>query len=136
MTSLLRLGEMLILLAFLCACGGGEKAPDAAVMSRGKGVYTTHCLSCHQADGYGVPNLNPPLAETDWVSGDKVRLIGVLLNGLEGAVDIEGETYNNAMASHSFLSDADIAAVLSFIRNSFGNEASAVSAEEVRAQRP
>ena len=86
------------------------------------------------ADGLGVDGMNPPLAKTDYVLGDKTRLTNVLLNGLQG-VDIGGEQYHGVMPAQATLSDAQIAAVLTYVRNSFGNKASAVSAAEVKAVR-
>jgi mono/diheme cytochrome c family protein len=100
----------------------------------GAAIYKQYCLTCHQADGGGVPNLNPPLSGTDWVVGDKNRLIGVLLNGLQNA-EIEGETYDNVMPAHDFLTDQQIADVLTYIRTNFGNKAPAITAEEVKARR-
>lgn len=105
-------------------------------MAAGKAVYDQYCKVCHMVNGSGVPNLNPPLKDTDWVTGDKERLIGVVLNGLSDPIEINGETFQNAMAPHNFLSDEQIAGVLTYIRNSFGNEASEVTAAEVAAVRP
>ena len=102
--------------------------------SSGQLIYEQNCLTCHQANGSGVPNLNPPLRETDWVLGDKNRLINVLLKGLQGQ-EIEGDVYDNAMPAHDFLTDNQIADVLTYIRNSFGNKASAVTADEVKTVR-
>ena len=100
----------------------------------GQAVFEQHCLVCHQANGSGVPNLNPPLRGTDWVLGDKTRLINVLLKGLQGQ-EIEGDMYDNAMPAHDFLDDTKIADVLTYIRSNFGNKADAVKAEEVKAVR-
>ncbi|MFP4091176.1 MAG: c-type cytochrome, partial [Cyclobacteriaceae bacterium] len=77
----------------------------------------------------------PPLKETDWVQGDKEKLISIVLNGLQGPITVNGEQYNNVMTPHNFLSDDEVAAVLTFVRNSFGNNASEVMAEEVAALR-
>jgi mono/diheme cytochrome c family protein len=87
------------------------------------------------ADGNGVPGLNPPLAKTDWVTGDKKRLINVILKGLNDPIEVNGEEYANPMPAQEFLSDQEIADVLTYIRASFGNKASAVTAAEVKAQR-
>ena len=111
------------------------KAPAAgSALLKGKSVYTQYCLSCHQADGGGVDGLNPPLGKTDYVLGDKPRLIKVLLNGLLG-VDINGEEYHNVMPAQDQLSDQQMADVLTYVRNNFGNKASAVTAAEVKAVR-
>jgi mono/diheme cytochrome c family protein len=109
--------------------------PLAASMERGKKVYQTYCLPCHQADGSGVPRLNPPLIKTSFVLGDKKLLIGIVLHGLDQEVEIDGEVYSNVMASHDFLKDEEIADVLTYVRNSFGNKAPAVKPAEVAAVR-
>lgn len=106
-----------------------------ASMERGKKTYNTYCLSCHQADGSGVPGLNPPLIKTTWVLGDKKRLINIVLKGMNEPIEIEGDTYENVMAPHAFLKDDQVADVLNYVRNSFGNKASIVTAAEVKAVR-
>lgn len=108
--------------------------PAVTVKLPGQAIYEQYCLACHQANGSGVPNLNPPLRGTDWVLGDKTRLINVLLKGLQGQ-EIEGEVYDNAMPAHDFLNDTQIADVLTYIRSNFGNKADAVKADEVKAVR-
>ncbi|ACU02674.1 MULTISPECIES: c-type cytochrome [Pedobacter] len=107
----------------------------AAVMANGKKIYNKYCLACHMADGAGVPNMNPPLSKTSYVLGDKTRLIKVILNGLATGEEIDGETYTNVMPAHNFLTDQEIADVLSFVRNSFENKAAAISMQEVKAIR-
>jgi glucose/arabinose dehydrogenase/mono/diheme cytochrome c family protein len=105
-----------------------------ASYTAGEAVYTQNCIVCHLADGGGVQNLNAPLVKTDYVLGSKSRLINIILKGMQG-VDINGEKYSNVMPSHSFLNDTQIADVLTYIRNSFGNKASAVTISEVAALR-
>ena len=107
---------------------------SAATLLQGKSIYTQYCLSCHMADGLGVDGMNPPLAKTDYVLGDKTRLTKVLLNGLQG-VDINGEEYRGVMPSQDYLNDQQMADVLTYVRNTFGNKASAVTAAEVKAVR-
>lgn len=87
------------------------------------------------ADGGGVANMNPSLIQSSYVLGDKPKIISVLLNGLSH-VEIDGDNYQNVMPSHSFLSDRQIADVLTYVRNSFGNKASQISEKEVKALRP
>ncbi|MGY4385748.1 glucose/arabinose dehydrogenase/mono/diheme cytochrome c family protein [Pedobacter sp. UYP24] len=96
----------------------------------GSAIYTKNCAACHMVDGGGVQDLNAPLIKTDYVLGNKTRLIKVLLKGLKG-VEINGEKYSNVMPSHSFLTDKQIADVLTYVRNSFGNKAGAVTRSEV-----
>lgn len=107
----------------------------AASIVRGQQVYTQYCLSCHQTDGGGVPDMNPPLSKTTYVLGDNRKLIKVILNGFTQNVDIDGESYSNNMPPHNFLTDQQIADVLNYVRNNFGNKASAVTMTQVKAVR-
>lgn len=101
----------------------------------GKKVFKKYCISCHQADGSGVPNMNPPLIKTSYVLGDKEKLVNIVLNGLKN-VDIDDQSYNNPMpALGTVLKDQQIADVLTYVRNSFGNKASAITAAEVKEVR-
>jgi mono/diheme cytochrome c family protein len=104
-------------------------------MERGKKVYDKYCITCHMQDGAGIPGLNPPLIKTTYVIGDKKIIIGIILKGLEGEVEIDGEYFQNAMAPHDYLSDEQIADVATFVRNSFGNKASPVFSKEVKSLR-
>ena len=78
--------------------------------------------------------MNPPLTKTSWVLGNKSRIISVVLNGLSRQ-KIDGETYTNVMPGYNFLNDKQVADLLTFVRNSFGNKASAVTPAEVKATR-
>ena len=134
--------SLLILLGgFTGAWAQAKKAPAVAKSSakpsvaKGKIIYTTYCLSCHQADGGGVPNMNPPLVKTSYVLGDKKKLVTILLKGFNEEVEINGATYSNPMPAFDFLKDEDIANVLSFVRSSFGNKAAPVTPAEVKKQR-
>ena len=106
-----------------------------AVLDRGKEVYLMNCLACHQADGSGVPNLNPTLVKTKWVLGSKAVLVHQILKGSQGQIEIDGDTFNNAMPPLPHLTDQQIADVLTYVRNSFGNKASVVTPAEVKAIR-
>lgn len=106
-----------------------------ASIERGHAIYKKECMSCHQEDGGGVPHLNPPLNENQDINNDKKKIISIVLKGMSDRVPIEGEYYSNSMASHAYLSNQEIADVLSYIRNSFGNNASPITADEVKAVR-
>jgi mono/diheme cytochrome c family protein len=106
-----------------------------AVMERGKEVYLMNCLACHQTDGSGVPNLNPTLVKTQWVLGSKAVLVHQIIKGSQGKIEIDGETFNNAMPPLPHLTDQQIADVLTYVRNSFGNKASVVTPAEVKVIR-
>ena len=104
---------------------------DVTVTDPGAVTYMTYCSACHQKDGKGDDNRFPPLDHSEWVIGDKERLIDLTLNGMEGPIKVKGESYAGLMPQHSFLSDEQVAAVLTYIRSSFGNDASAVEPAEV-----
>ena len=131
-----------------CSSSGGQENADAVassepvqqepasaemtqVMEKGKTVYGQYCIACHQADGKGVAGAFPPLTQTEWVEGDKTELISLVINGMQGPITVKGEQYNNVMPPHGFLSDEDIAAVLTYVRQSFGNNASEITIAEV-----
>lgn len=101
----------------------------------GEKVYKQFCISCHQTDGGGVPNMNPPLIKTEYVLGEKERLIKIVLHGLNENIEIDGEYFTNPMPALNVLKDQQIADVLTYVRNSFGNKASAITAAEVKAVR-
>ena len=111
-----------------------EKSPANVAVVNGSTVYQTNCSSCHGADGKGSPGAFPPLAGNPFVTGDPARVIHVVKNGLTGPVKIGSQTYNGAMPAWAgTLKTEQIAAVVTFIRNSFGNKASVVTAGEVAA---
>ena len=109
---------------------------EAEVAVSGAQVYSSRCANCHQSNGQGVSGAFPPLDGTDWVTGDKGRIVRILLHGMQGEVDVQGVTYNGVMpAWGSQLSDAEIAAVITHVRQSWSNSASEVVADEVRRVR-
>lgn len=97
------------------------------------------CFTCHQPNGQGIAGQFPPLADSDWVLGDKERLIKISIYGLMGEIEVNGVKYNNVMVPPGIppgsLTDNQIADVLTYIRNDWGNSASSVSAEEVATVR-
>lgn len=101
------------------------------VVAGGEQVYSMYCGTCHQRNGLGASGRFPSLSKTPFVTGDKKRLINIVLNGLEGRIEVNGETFDGAMPQHSFLTNEEVANVLTYIRENFGNKASAVSADEV-----
>ena len=104
-------------------------------IAEGKKVFSKYCISCHQADGGGVPYLNPPLIKTSYVLGNKDSLIHIILHGLNQNIEIEDQVFTNPMPALNILKDQEIADVLTYVRNSFGNKASAVMPAEVKAMR-
>lgn len=112
-----------------------EIPADNSVQEEGAAIYKQYCVTCHQANGGGVPNLNPPLKQTQYVLGDKERLIGILLNGSSEGLEIKGKVYSNNMPAFDYLNDQQIAHVLTYVRSNFGNDAEAVKPGEVQAMR-
>ena len=132
---------LLCIPVFLVAQSGREgnhcavkKSPYRVSMDSGKVVYKKQCLSCHQEDGLGVSDVNPPL-NVKVVTGDKTKLIGIIISGQNTHEELNGKTYQNTMPANPDIKDHEIADVLTYIRNSFGNKASAVKESEVKLTR-
>ncbi len=116
---------------FSISCISQTETPSPEVLAAGKKVYEANCLVCHQKDGSGVPRLNAPLIKSKIVQGDKKKLIRLILLGSEKA-GIRNDAYSNPMPAQPQLTDAEIATVLTYVRNSFGNKATSISAAEVK----
>ncbi len=109
------------------------------VLDAGAQVYQTYCIACHQGDGKGDGSRFPPVASTRWVSGDPKRLIAVVLHGLQGEIQVEGQTFNGVMPANGFLTDEQVAQLLTYLRQNFGNYAAGIKpgdVAEVRANPP
>src|SRR6478736_9413605 len=102
----------------------------------GKVVYSTTCAACHQATGEGVEGTYPPLANSEIVNGDENKVIRIVLNGLTGPVEVAGETYSGMMPPWGgVLKDPEIAAVLTYVRSTWGNKGAPITASKVAAIR-
>jgi len=110
-------------------------AAGASTAINGKQLYGAKCVACHQASGLGVAGVFPPLAGAEWVLGSEKVLVSILLHGVQGELVVKGNTYNGVMPAFGTLSDEEIAAVLSYIRSDWGNQAAAITAATVKAQR-
>jgi len=111
--------------------------PAAATGGKVSGaeVYNT-CAACHQPNGQGMPGSWPPLAGSEWVINNPEVPIRIVLHGLHGEISVKGQSYNNVMqAWGETFSDEQIAAVVTYARSSWGNSASAVTAEQVKKVR-
>lgn len=107
-------------------------------IKRGEEVYTTNCVTCHMQKGEGMEGSFPPLAKADYIAKDKTgkKSIGAILNGLEGEIEVNGKKYNAIMPAQSYLTDQQIADVLNYVRNSWGNKTKAIVTEAmVKAER-
>ena len=105
------------------------------VATGGEQIYQTYCVACHLKDGKGDESRFPPLDSSEYVLGNKSRLINILLNGMQEQITVKGKQYNGLMPSHSFLTDKDLALVLTYIRQNFNNKSSIVLPEEVEKER-
>jgi mono/diheme cytochrome c family protein len=105
------------------------------IVTGGEKIYETYCGPCHSKDGKGDGSRFPPLDSSEYVLTDRNRLINILLNGMQQPITVKGKQYNGLMPGHHFLSDKDLALVLTYIRENFNNKSGPISAEEVAAQR-
>ncbi len=105
-----------------------------AQLARGKVIFETICALCHNPDGMGKPNQAPPLVGSEWANAENPnRMIRIPLSGLNGPITVKGQQWNLAMpAMGAALADDDLAAVLTYIRQSWGNKASAVTADQIK----
>ena len=112
------------------------KSGEAAMIAHSKAVYESVCGTCHGSDGLGKPNQAPPLAGSEWVAKNIQSLVRIPQVGLNGPIQVAGHDWNLSMAPMGAgLSDADLAAVLTCIRESWGNKNGAVSADQIKAAR-
>ena len=139
----------LIVFALIITSCGNKKQPtqqtvivqpekpkiESAAQQAGKKVYSTVCLACHQADGSGVPGMHPPIIESKSVNGDPDRLIRIVLEGMSGKIEVDGEIYNSIMPPHAYLSNKEIADVLTYVRSSFGNNSGEITMDQVQKNR-
>ena len=104
-------------------------------MKRGAAVYARTCIACHQPTGMGLPPVFPPIANAPIVVGNPELPIKFILQGLMGPITVNGTTYNSMMPPVAGVTDADVADVLTYVRQSFGNQGNPVSADQVKAVR-
>ena len=116
------------------AAGAFVKASDDQ-MKRGAAVYARTCIACHQPTGMGLPPVFPPIANAPIVVGNPELPIKFILQGLMGPITVNGTTYNSMMPPVPGVSDAEIADVLTYVRQSFGNQGNPVTADQVKAVR-
>lgn len=127
---------------FLSACTPRNDVPteskmpavDSIKFQAGQVVYQTHCATCHMKDGRGAAPMNPPLIKTSFVLGGERQLISIILNGMKG-IPVDGEKYKNVMPAFAFLSDDEVANVLTYVRADFGNNAPEILRDSVNSVR-
>ncbi|RQR37317.1 MULTISPECIES: c-type cytochrome [unclassified Burkholderia] len=110
---------------------GGKKAASGGAVD-GAAVFSANCAACHQGTGLGLPGVFPPLAGSEWVQGKPETVAAIVLHGITGQLTVKSNTFNGAMPPFAAqLSDAEIAAVLSYARSQWGNSAPPLTAELV-----
>jgi nitrite reductase (NO-forming) len=145
---------ILFIIGILASCGSGDSTLsqntedvkieeatidgnriDEVLMKKGKAIYV-QCLACHQANGEGITGTFPPLANSDYMLADTDRMIKTILNGTIEPIVVNGTEYpGNTMTKFTHLSDKDIAAVATYVLNSWGNPGGVVTIEMVASNR-
>lgn len=114
--------------------GGGAVAVDQALLTKGETVFSANCAGCHQSNGAGVPGVFPPLAANPNLA-DSQHVVKTIIHGLASGVTVNGVKYTQAMPAFGQLSDEEVAAVATYIRNSWGNQFGGVQPEQAKAAR-
>lgn len=104
-------------------------------IERGKEVYANNCSSCHMDDGSATTDLYPPLAKSDYLNNPVDTLINIVLLGQTGEIEVNGQKYNDEMLAQDYLTDDQVADVLNYVRNSWGNKMPAITPPQVKALR-
>ncbi|WP_296312727.1 c-type cytochrome [Winogradskyella sp. UBA3174] len=135
---MMRLIKCIALLLLITSCNSNETKNKAnyssknesetktdpklkASITEGKSIYNNFCISCHMPNGKGVPRAFPPLADSDYLRKNQVESIKAVKNGMSGKIVVNDLTYNSVMASLG-LSDKEVADVMNYINNSWGNK--------------
>ena len=130
-----------LLLSILLLSGGSwllfAQGDLAASVKHGKDAYTAYCQNCHQESGAGLEGVYPPLAKSDFVLKDKdgKKAIGTILKGQTGEVIVNGKKYNVDMPNQAYLTDGQIADILNYVRNTWGNKGKVLTPALVKGER-
>lgn len=115
---------------------GSDKVDPKSLYADGKALYAANCQACHQASGMGIAGAFPPLSESEFVTKSPKRLAAIVLHGIQGPLTVNGQLYNGIMPSFAkTLKDKQIASVLTYIRGSWQNDSSAITAETIKEVR-
>ncbi|HYK75723.1 MAG TPA: cytochrome c [Daejeonella sp.] len=115
-------GLLLIFSILIGACQTEQEINYRRYYVNGKGLYERHCQNCHNADGTGLQNLYPPLTDTLFISQNKDKLACMIKYGLNQKIIINGKEYDSPMPGNNSLTDMDVAQLVVYISNSFGNQ--------------
>ena len=114
-----------------------QAATPTNPMDIGKALYGGNCANCHQGSGAGQPGAYPPLVASEWVMGSKERLAAIMFHGISGSLSVKGDTFSTQVMPGwgTVFTDEKIAAIMTYIRGSWGNNGDPVTADEVSAAR-
>ncbi len=112
-----------------------QRPQQLALADPGALVYEQYCAACHKRDGLGLDGTYPPLAGSEWLKGNLDRQVAILVNGLSGLITVKGKSYNEVMPPFRFLSNQQLADVLTYIHQSFGNRENSVNYKQVATSR-
>ena len=136
----LHVSAIAVLFLTLSACSNAGDAgqqssgePAVAQKPTGSDLYKRNCVSCHQANGEGIPGAFPPLAQSDYLA-DKEKTIAQVIKGSSGEITVNGKTYNGTMPAQQ-LNDEEVSAVLTYVYGNLGNPGGVVTPDEVKAVR-
>ncbi|MGI9543190.1 MAG: c-type cytochrome [Cyclobacteriaceae bacterium] len=122
----------LVILGLMVGCtSSSEQIKLKQYTAEGQKLYVKHCANCHQEDGRGLGTLYPPLAQSDFIKADVDRTICLIRYGIEGPIIVNGLQYNMVMPENSSLTPLQIAEIITFITNSWGDNKGLISVNEV-----
>lgn len=132
--------KLLTIFSIVAGCGLLISFQDKTLqesIKRGEEAYATNCVTCHMAKGEGLEGSFPPLAKADFIAKDKTgkASIGAILNGMSDEITVNGKKYNSIMPAQAYLDDGQIADILNYVRNSWGNKGKAITPAMVKAER-
>jgi nitrite reductase (NO-forming) len=129
-----KVGDLAPVAAAAEAKAAGKLTSEQQIAAGGV-LFKGTCSVCHQENGQGIPDVFPPLAKSDFLNQDPQRAVHIALNGLNGKVTVNGKTFDSVMPPMSQLNDDEIANILTFVLNSWGNGGGVISKEQVQAVR-
>ncbi|MEJ7588179.1 MAG: cytochrome c [Ferruginibacter sp.] len=128
---IIKISLVMVLISCYCLLLFAQEDTLETSMKRGEEVYAANCAGCHQPAGEGMEGVYPPLAKSDYLKNQE-RAIGIILHGQECEITVNGKQYNSFMAGFSQLSDREVADVLNFVSNSWGNKNPVIKSAQIK----
>jgi len=131
--------KKVLIVAVLITCSYwmvvAQSSSLAQSIKRGQEVFNATCKNCHMENGQGQTGVYPPLAKSDFLAKDAKRAIGIVMNGLNGEITVNGKVYNLDMPAQTQLTDQQVTDVLNYVRNTWGNKGKGITPAQVKALR-